>query len=121
MNDSVTASSTQPHQPDPAGYRIEPIPAHEARAILDAAIADRCGADWQDEDSGWVLVTGHDYMARLSRGSINVDFYVDLLGQVTIEESELSPAQTGGRTVFFVLLIAILGVTYAAARAVGLV
>lgn len=105
----------------PAADPIEPIAPDQARAILDAAIARRCGPDWRDEDSGWVLVTGHDYMARLSRGSINLDFYVDLLGNVTVEEKALSPAQTGGCTVFIVLLIVTLGVAYAAARAIGLV
>lgn len=121
MNDPALSSSSAASSAAAETDAVEPIPPHEARAILEAAIARRCGPDWQDEDSGWVLVTGHDYMARLSRGSLNLDFYVDLLGNVTIEEKALSPAQTGGCTVFFVLLLVTLGVAYAAARAVGLV
>ncbi len=117
MNDPHMPSAPTTSEAD----RFEPIPPDQARALLDAAIARRCGPDWQDEDSGWVLVTGHDYMARLSRGSINLDFYVDLLGNVTVEEKALSPAQTGGCTVFVVLLLVTLGVAYAAARVIGLV
>jgi hypothetical protein len=49
----------------------------------------------------------------------NVDFYVDLLGNVTIEEKEISPAQASGRTVAWVLLLISLGVAYMLARAVG--
>jgi len=98
---------------------VEPISAEEARARLAAAIAARCGADWQDEDSGWVLVTGHDYMTRLSKGAVNVDFYVDLLGHVTIEEKPLSPAQTGGRLVLVVIGGLIVAVAYLLAQALG--
>lgn len=113
MNDQAIPPFTPP------AAQIEPISPEQARALLDAAIAARCGVTWQDEDSGWVLVTGHDYMARLSKGRVNVDFYVDLLGVVTVQERELSPAQTGGRTVIVVLIVVTLGVVYAAARALG--
>jgi hypothetical protein len=98
---------------------VEPIAPEEARAILDEAMRERLGDDWQDEGSGWQLVTGHDYMARVTRGSRNVDFYVDLLGEVTIEENEISPAQASGRLIAWVLLLVSLGVAYLLARAVG--
>lgn len=98
---------------------IEPIAPEQARALLDAAIAARCGADWQDEDSGWLLVTGHDYMARLTRGGRNVDFYVDLLGVVTTDERETNDAQRSGRILVWVLLLLVLGIGYGFARAVG--
>jgi hypothetical protein len=98
---------------------IEPIPPEQARAILDAAMEARLGQDWQDEDSGWLLVTGHDYMARVTRGRTNVDFYVDLLGEVTVEESEINPAQDSGRLIAFMLLLAFVGVAVLVARALG--
>jgi hypothetical protein len=98
---------------------IEPIPADEARARLERAIAERLGDDWQDEASGWILVSGHDYMARLTRGRLNVDFYVDLLGEVTVETSEINPAQDSGRLVAFVLLLVSVGIAVMLARVVG--
>lgn len=98
---------------------IEPIPAHEARAILDTAIRERLGADWQDEEGGWVLVNGHDYMARLNKGRTNLDFYVDLLGNVNIEEKELNAAQDTGRLVAWILLGLSLTIAFIIARIAG--
>jgi hypothetical protein len=99
--------------------QIEPIEPEQARAILDEAMRERLGDDWEDEFSGWILVAAHDYMARVTKRNQNVDFYVDLLGNVTIEEKEISPAQASGRTVAWVLLLISLGVAYMLARAVG--
>lgn len=98
---------------------IDPIPSDQARVILERAIRERCGDDWRDEDSDWIYVTGHDYMARLTRGRINLDFYVDLLGEVTVTTSEISSAQESGRLVAWLLLMLSLGIAYALARAVG--
>jgi hypothetical protein len=58
-------------------------------------------------------------MARVTRGDKNVDFYVDLLGDVTVEEKDINPAQASGRMVAWVLLLVSLGVAYVLARAVG--
>lgn len=98
---------------------IEPIAPEAARTLLDAAMRERLGADWEDEDSGWQLVTGHDYMARVTRGCINVDFYVDLLGEVTVQESALNPAQDSGRMLAWTLLLLSLAIAFLLARAVG--
>lgn len=98
---------------------IEPIPPEQARAILDAAMRQRLGDDWQDEDSGWQLVTGHDYMARVTRGRLNVDFYVDLLGSVSVEEKEINAAQESGRMLAWIFLILSLAIAFLLARAVG--
>lgn len=83
---------------------IDPIAPAQARAALYAAIRERLGDQWDDPETGWVMVTGHDYMARLTRGGRNLDFYVDLLGNVTVEESELSGAQGVGRLMVWMLL-----------------
>ncbi|MBE0690630.1 MAG: hypothetical protein IH587_10975 [Anaerolineae bacterium] len=83
---------------------IELIAPEAARAILEHAIAEQLGDDWQDDDSGWMIVSMHDYMARLTRGRVNVDFYVDLLGEVEIKRGEISPAQDAGRLVALTLL-----------------
>ena len=98
---------------------IEPIDQEKARAILDQAMRERLGDDWEDEFSGWILVAAHDYMARVTKRNKNVDFYVDLLGNVTIEEKEINPAQASGRMVAWVLLLVSLGVAYMLGRAVG--
>lgn len=87
----------------PSG-EIEPISAEAARALLYSAIRERLGEHWNDEESGWRMVSGHDYMARLTRGTRNVDFMVDLLGHVTVEEKAIGPAQVQGRLNAWLLL-----------------
>lgn len=83
---------------------VDPISAEQARTLLYAAIRDRLGEHWNDEESGWRMVTGHDYMARLTRGRRNIDFMVDLLGNVTVEEKPIGPAQMQGRLYAWLLL-----------------
>ncbi|MDZ4768627.1 MAG: hypothetical protein SGJ24_05825 [Chloroflexota bacterium] len=100
-------------------HEIDPIEPDKARLVLESAIRQRLGADWRDEESGWQMVTGHDYMARLTRGRRNVDFYVDLLGAVTIEESEITTAQDSGRLIAWVFLFVSLGMAFLMARIVG--
>jgi len=98
---------------------IEPIPPEQAREILDRAMREKLGDDWRDEESGWQLVTGHDYMARVTRGRKNVDFYVDLLGHVTVSEGEINPAQDSGRLLAWILLGLSLAIAVLVARIVG--
>lgn len=97
----------------------EMISPEQARQLLDRAMRETLGDDWQDEDSGWQMITGHDYMARVTRGRVNVDFYVDLLGQVTIEKKMINAAQSSGRLLAWTLLLLSLGIAYLMARAVG--
>ncbi len=99
---------------------IKPIAPEKAQQILETAIRERLGDDWQDEDSGWAVITSHAYMARLNRGRINVDFYVDLLGNVTVETKEISPAQDSGRLVAWLLLLLSLAIAFLLARIAGL-
>ncbi len=98
----------------------QPIPAEQARAILEAAIRERLGADWEEDENGWMVVTSHDYMARLNKGRINLDFYVDLLGDVTVEEKEISPGQDTGRLFAWMMLMLSLGIAFLLARIAGL-
>lgn len=102
----------------PSG-EIEPIEPEQARIILDQAMDDLLGENWRDDNSGWALITGHDYMARVTKGRRNIDFYVDLLGEVTIEEREISSAQSTGRTLFWILLFLSLAIAYSFLRAIG--
>lgn len=98
---------------------VEPIAPEQARAILDQAMRERLGDDWEDEESGWILISGHDYMARVTRGRVNVDFYVDLLGKVSVTEKSISPSQESGRLLAWMFLMVSLGIAFLVARAVG--
>jgi hypothetical protein len=95
------------------------IAPEQARQLLDRAMRETLGDDWDDEDSGWQLITGHDYMARVTRGRVNIDFYVDLLGHVTIEKKTINSAQASGRMLALTLMLLSLGIAYLMARAVG--
>lgn len=99
---------------------IQPIPAEQARALLEAAIRERLGADWEDDENGWMVITSHDYMARLNKGRVNLDFYVDLVGNVTVEEKEISPGQDTGRLFAWMMLLLSLGIAFLLARIAGL-
>lgn len=96
---------------------LEPISAEQARAILEQAMRERLGDNWQNED--WVLVTGHDYMARVTKGRRNLDFYVDLLGNVRVEEREVDPGQDSGRLIAWLILLLSLGIAFLLARIAG--
>ncbi|MBC7810959.1 MAG: hypothetical protein H7175_07435 [Burkholderiales bacterium] len=98
---------------------LDPIAPEKARAILQAALREHLGEEWEDEENGWSKVTGHDYMTRVTRGRVNLDFYVDLLGSVKIEKSEISPVQESGRLLAWVFLLLSLGIAVMIARAVG--
>lgn len=79
-----------------AGNTVEPISAGEARLLLETAIRARLGDDWDDDQSGWAVVTRHDYMAQLVRDRHNITFYVDLIGNISTEEQGITPAQERG-------------------------
>jgi hypothetical protein len=98
---------------------IEPIAPQAARERLEAAIREHLGDDWDDEDEGWIVISRHDYMARLTKGRTNIDFYVDLLGHVEIRRSPISPAQDVGRLVAWVVLGASLLLALMLARVAG--
>lgn len=105
----------------PSSTEIEPIPAAQARLILEEAIRARLGERWNDELDGWTVISRHDYMARLVKGSTSVDFYVDLLGDVSIEEKPIDPAREGGRVIAWLVLLVSLAVALTLARAAGVI
>lgn len=98
---------------------MEPIAPEDAENILDAAIRERLGEHWDDEHEGWSVITRHAYMARLNRGRRNVDFYVDLLGNVTVEEKEINPGQDNGRLIVWLVLGGSLLIAFILARIAG--
>jgi hypothetical protein len=96
------------------------IAPEEARAILETAIRQRLGEDWQDDEDGWAVITSHDYMARLNKGRVNLDFYVDLLGNVTVEEKLIGPGQEVGRLFAWMLLLLSLAIALLLAHLAGI-
>ena len=98
---------------------LDPISPEQARDILEAAIRERLGEGWEDQEDGWVRVTGHDYMSRLTRGCVNLDFYVDLLGNVTVEKSEQNVTQDSIRLALLILLGLSLVIAFLIVRIVG--
>ncbi len=99
---------------------IQPIPGSEARVILEQAIRERLGEDWNREDGGWAVVDSHDFMARLNKGRVNMDFYVDLLGEVTVEEKAVNPGQDTGRLFAWMFLLLALSIAMLLAKTLGL-
>lgn len=91
---------------------VEPVSPEDARRALDAALAPYL-------DDGWTVLVEHDFMARITRGQQNLDFHVDLLGEVLIEEHGLSPVQDAGRLVAWLLLLVSFLLAVAIASAVG--
>jgi hypothetical protein len=98
---------------------LDPISPEQARDILEAAIRERLGDNWEDPEDGWMRVTGHDYMARVRRGRKNLDFYVDLLGNVTVEQSDESVTQDSIRLVMIILLALSLVIAFLIVRIAG--
>lgn len=98
---------------------IEIIPPKEARARIQAAIEARLGENWQDDTSGWLVVHDAEYLVRLNKGSVNLDFECDLLGEIIITEREANPLQTSGRFIAWMVLAATLIVAFALAQLAG--
>jgi hypothetical protein len=91
---------------------VEPISPEAARHRLEEAMAPYL-------TDGWSVRAEHDYMARLTRGRRNIDFYVDLLGNVAIEDKALTPGQDSGRLVAWLLLLVTFLLVLAIASALG--
>lgn len=91
---------------------IDPIAPDDARQALERATAPYLA-------DGWIVLVEHDFMARLTKGRRNLDFYVDLLGEVQVEESDLSPVQDAGRLVAWLLLVVAFLLAVALASALG--
>ena len=97
----------------------EPIPPEQARVILEHTVHQRLGEDWDDERDGWVVVSQQDYAMRLTRDRTRIDFYVDLLGNVAIDEKEIFAGEDGGRLVAWTFLLASLFIALLIARIAG--
>lgn len=96
------------------------LPPQEAKARLRAAIEAQLGTDWDAPNSRWTVVSSHDYMARLNKGRVNVDFYVDYFsGEVRVEVQEVNAGQEAGRTFAWVLLCLGAVLVFVVARVLG--
>lgn len=79
---------------------IQIVTPEDAAAILQPKIKEL-------QSEGWVVLVQHDYMARLTRGSYNMDLQIDLLGELHMEQKAITLAQESGQwiaIVFFILL-----------------
>jgi len=95
-----------------------PISGDEARERLHAAIVQRLGETWDDPETGWAVISRHDFMARLTNGKRVIDFYVDLLGEVRVEDKAPS-TEDRGRIIAGILIALSLMAAIALARAMG--
>lgn len=77
---------------------VDVVEPDEARQLLDDALAPYLA-------DGWTVLDRHDFMARLNRGEQNLEFYVGLTGEITIDEKPLSLIQSSGRVVAWLLLL----------------
>ena len=102
----------------PTTDEVEIIEPQAARAAIVAAITGRLGENWRDE---WLLVHDSDFLVRLNKGDINLDFQADLLGNVEITEKEIHPLQASGRFVALFILGASIFVAVAIAVALNII
>lgn len=91
---------------------IEPIQPQEAERILADALKPYLA-------DGWRVLSQNAYSARLTRGMRNKDLQVDLLGEVNIQDSNLTPVQDSGRLTAWLFLLTFLLVALALASALG--
>jgi hypothetical protein len=108
----MTEQIPQPEEP-------QILQPEDAKEILRAAITEKLGAGWDDADSKWEIVTSTAYMARLNKGRVNVDFYVNYFdGEITIETGEIDHGQDTGRIFawmmfgLFVVIVVMLAQTF---------
>ena len=93
------------------------IPAAQARAAIQRRILETLGPDYQHE---WLVIHNADYLVRLNRGAVNLDFQCDLLGNVEVIERPVNPLQASGRFVAWTILIASLFIALFIALATGI-
>ena len=99
--------------------QLEPIPPQQAKQRLEQAIREHLGDNWDDEYTGWITVSRHDYMARLVKGKRQIDFNIDILGEISIEETETNPVQDMGRLMAWLFLLGSLVIAFIIARIAG--
>lgn len=95
-----------------------PISGEEARDLLNRAIIQHLGERWDDPEIGWAVISRHDFMARLTNGRRVMDFYVDLLGEVRVEEKSPS-TEDRGRIIAALMAVIIIMAALILARAMG--
>jgi hypothetical protein len=96
------------------------LPDEEAKAILEKAIVEKLGPNWNADDSGWTIISSHAYMARLNKGRTNVDFYVDYFtGEVSTEVKTVNEGQDVGRLIGWVLFGLFAAAVIVLARGLG--
>lgn len=104
--------SNIPNNPD----EFEPLSLEESRIIVEAAIVERLGEMWRKE---WLVVHNDPTLMRLNKGNVNLDFQIDLLGNVEITERQANPVQLSGRLIVWSVLISSLFLAFVLATIAG--
>lgn len=105
-------SNPTPLDPD----NFEPLSLDESRAIVEAAIAERLGENWRKE---WLVVHNDPTLMRLNNDRTNLDFQIDLLGNVEVTERAANPVQLSGRLVVWAVLLSSLFLAFVLATVAG--
>lgn len=79
---------------------IDSIPPEQAAAIIEPKLQEL-------QAEGWKIVDETDYSARLIRGKANLDIWIDLLGNIEMQEKPMSLLQETGQIIAILLLIII--------------
>lgn len=91
-----------------------PISGDDARRLLDDAIRQQLGPAWDDPETGWSVISRHDFMARLTNGKRVIDFYVDLLGDVRVEEKSVTTEDRGRMAAWVIAALILMASVYIA-------
>lgn len=92
---------------------IDVVQPSQAAAILEPKLKEL-------QEEGWVVLVQTDYMARLTRGKINLDVRVDLLGNLILEEKPLTLVQESGQLVALLLVMVLLFLAFTLATVLDL-
>lgn len=105
---------SEDHSPQ-APHTVTP---EEADAAIQQAIVAHLGDNWRSE---WILVHEGHHIVRLNRGTKNLDFQCDLLGDVEVIEREASPVQLSGRLIAWTVLVSSMLVALTIAKIAGVI
>lgn len=77
---------------------LDPIPPEQAAAIIEPKLQEL-------QAQGWKLISATDYSARLIRAKMNLDVWVDLLGEIEMQEKPTTLLQETGQIIAILFLI----------------
>jgi hypothetical protein len=97
---------------------VDIIAPKDARIAIRSKINATLGDNWEGE---WTVIHNADYLVRVTKGNINMDFQCDLLGQVEAIERPINPLQASGRMIAWTILISTLFIAFFIGVATGVI